>query len=99
MRAGPYLAAAFTSASNPAELYSGGYKIHARLIRAIGRRDPEAAVRALALDLTTAARWYVSNGVVTEPDAASAAIRGRPSHGRAAARSNGKALPLNPVGT
>jgi DNA-binding GntR family transcriptional regulator len=104
LRAGPYLAAAFTTPRcDPAELYVGGYKLHARLIRAIAKQDAEAAARALELDLTTAARWYLANGVVTDPDAprpAAADPAGRPARsGAAAPRKTRKVPTLRVVGT
>lgn len=71
LRAGPYLAAIFATPNcDPAELFAGGYRFHARLIRAVGRRDAEAAARALEGDLTTAERWCLRHGVVTGPAAA-----------------------------
>lgn len=67
LRAGPYLAAAFTAARDPADMFRGAGKIHAKLLKALAKRDGEAAQQALALDLTSAARWYIDNGVVSEP--------------------------------
>jgi DNA-binding GntR family transcriptional regulator len=102
LRAGPYLAAAFTTPQcNPAELYNGGYRLHARLVRAIGKQDAEAAARALELDLTTAANWYLSQGVVTDqaaPDAAPAEV-GRRTPSGTAARRDRKALSLRALST
>lgn len=99
MRAGPYLAAAFATACSPGDLFSSGYRIHARLIRAIGRRDAEAAARALAVDLTTAARWYLNNGVVAEADAHPAPAHTRQSRAAPAARSTGRPLALRRIGS
>lgn len=82
LRAGPYLAAIFnTPHCRPAELFQGGYKLHARLLRAIERHDGDAAERALAQDLTIAARWCLKNAVVTQPDAPKAASRDVPDRG------------------
>ena len=90
LRTGPYLAAIFaTPGCDPAELFMGGYKFHARLIRAVGKRDAEAAARALELDLTTAARWCLRHRVVTEPDAEPRA--GTQNGARPATRGNRRA--------
>lgn len=88
LRAGPYLAAAFTApASDPGELFSGGCKIHARLVRALGKRDAEAAARALELDLTAAARWCLNKAVVTDAGSpATSATASRASAGKTAGR-------------
>lgn len=88
LRAGPYLAAIFnTPGCDPAQLFTGGHKFHARLIRAIGKRDAEAAARALELDLTTAASWCLNNRVVTDPEAE----QSRAAHGGAVASRPGRA--------
>lgn len=103
LRAGPYLAAVFTTSHcDPAELFNGGYKLHARLLRAIGKQDAEAAARALELDLTTAARWCLSNRVVADPAppmAAAPDVAGQPARRGTTARRNGKIPSLRTLGT
>jgi DNA-binding GntR family transcriptional regulator len=75
LRAGPYLAASFGAPRDPAEMFRRAGKIHARLLKAIARRNGEAAQQALALDLTRAAEWCIANGVVAAGEPASTRSR------------------------
>lgn len=100
LRAGPYLAAVFNTPNcNPVELFSGGYKLHARLLRAIGKQDAEAAARALEQDLTTAARWCLSNGVVTDSDAPKTVAPSRRTRPSVNVRRQDKAMSLRALST
>ncbi len=61
LRAGPFVATAQQKPIDALRLFETGFRVHARIIDAIGRRDRKEARFALALDIRSATSWLRKN--------------------------------------
>jgi DNA-binding GntR family transcriptional regulator len=61
LRSGPYLADMLRGRADAREIFRRGTVVHGRLIRALGRRDPDGVVRALSIDLERTAEFSMKH--------------------------------------
>ena len=61
LRCGPYIADTLRRRQDAPEIFMRGAAIHARVIRAISRRDGDGATRALAMDLERVAEFSMKH--------------------------------------